>query len=119
MRTVKESFLPSDVEYYFVDYNSFHETISFKLEDKNDAAKNVKPETPIWYRRQGIKVIEDSRFEDWKKWATQKFEREWYDWNDLEKFEDNWGLWTGSRNIIIIYIDERLLGFYLVWKCGK
>ena len=110
--------LPNDVDYYYVDYNWFYETIEFKLENPIQSAKHSQNWEHInkpWYQKKGIPVITDSRFEDWGKWARQKYKREWYQWNEDEKFESYWDI-NSIMSLSEIYIDERLLGFYLVWK---
>lgn len=111
--------LPNDVDYYYVNYNWFYETIEFKLENQIQSAKesyNWKQIDKPWYHKLGIPVITDTRFKDWGKWSSAGYEREWYDWQEDERFEAYWGLYIGYiNNFSEVYIDERLLGFYLVW----
>lgn len=111
--------LLNDVEYYYVNYNSFYETIDFKLEDKTQLVKqsnNLKKTHKQWYFNRHIQVITDSRFEDWGKWANKNYEREWYSSYEDEKFDSYWGI-DSIISVSEIYIDDRfLLGFYLVWK---
>ena len=40
-----------------------------------------------WHHKKGIPVITDSRFDDWNKWSDQGYTREWYDWNEDERFD--------------------------------
>jgi hypothetical protein len=112
--------LPNDVDYYNVNYNWLYETIEFKLENQIQSAKHSYDWEQIkkpWYFKKGIPVITDSRFEDWHKWALKGYNREWYDWNEDERF-DYWYYQMALANIDW-YIDERLLGFYVVWKWCK
>jgi hypothetical protein len=109
--------LPKDVDYYYVNYNWFYETIEFKLEDTVKSAKNSYDWQEIkkpWYHKKGIPVFEDSRFDDWDKWRERGYEREWYDWNEDERFDQFYFQMITAN--IDWYIDSRLLGFYLVWK---
>jgi hypothetical protein len=115
--------LPNDVDYYYVYYNRFYETIEFKLENQIQSAKHSYNWEQInipWYHKLGIPVISDSRFEDWGKWSRKGYKREWYDWHENERFEAYWGPAIGYiNNFSEVYIDERLLGFYLVWEYEK
>lgn len=109
--------LPQDVEYYYVDYNYIFETIKFKHESRVKAAEDSHSWEKInipWYQRKGIPVITDSRFDDWNIWAAKGFEREWYDLGEDERF-DYWYYHMVLADVEW-YIDERLLGFYVVWK---
>lgn len=111
--------LPDDVEYYYVDYNWFYETINFKVENKIKSAEHCKSTLEFkkpWYHKKNIQVITDSRFEDWDKWQNNNYEREWYDFNEIEKFDTIWNV-TSIISISEIYIDDRFIfGFYVVWK---
>lgn len=112
--------LPNDVDYYYVDYNWFYDEIEFKLENKIQSAKQSYDREQInipWYHKKGIPIITDSRFEDWDKWLSKGYKKEWYAWNEDEKFEADWGLCFGFiNNFSKAFIDERLLGFYLIWE---
>ncbi len=114
--------LPDDVEYYFVDYNSFYETINFELENKIKSAKHsqylIEFNKP-WYHKKNIQVINDSRFEDWDKWAIKEYNREWYEYSDIEKFEADWEI-SSIISVSEIYIDDRFIfGFFVVWKNNR
>ncbi len=110
--------LPNDVEYYYVDYNSIFNTIEFKLENKIESARHSQNWQEImmpWHHKKGIPVITDSRFEDWNKWSDQGYTREWYDWNEDERFDYFYYQMVLAR--LEWYIDDsRLNGFYIVWK---
>jgi hypothetical protein len=110
--------LPKDVEYYYVEYNHSLDKISFKLENLTESAKSSYRSEQLnlpWHHRKNIKIIEDSRFEDWSKWSTEGYEREWFEWYEEEKFDSLY--WQFSISGIECYIDDsRLLGFYIVWK---
>lgn len=110
--------LPTDVEYYHVDYNSFYETIEFKLENQIQSAKHshsIQQSKIPWHHKKGIPVITDSRFDDWDKWATKGYKREWYDWHEDERFD--YFFYQMVLSGVEWYIDDnRLLGFYVVWK---
>ena len=69
-----------------------------------------------WYHKKAIKVITDSRFENWEKWSKNNYEREWYNFDEYDKFDSNWDI-VSIISCSSIYIDDRfLLGFYVVWK---
>ncbi|MEB2776483.1 hypothetical protein SYJ56_14265 [Algoriphagus sp. D3-2-R+10] len=66
-----------------------------------------------WFHKKGIPVLSDSRFENWNKWSRMGYEREWFDFYEVDRFDD---FHTNMIFIHEFYIDEKLLGFYLVWK---
>lgn len=106
--------LPKDVEYYYVEYNHHLDKISFKLENLTESAERLKLSNLRWYYRKNIQIIEDSRFEDWSKWSTEGYQREWFKRDEEEKFDSLY--WQFSELDIEQYIDDRLFGFYMVWK---
>jgi hypothetical protein len=107
--------LPSDVEYFFVDYNPSYDTINIKSENLINAEEVSDHNNQPWYYRKGIEVITDSKFKDWEKWEIKGYNREWYDFNQIDEFEATWNIST-MISADEIYVDERLLGFYIVWK---
>lgn len=100
--------LPKDVKYVYVDYNQYYDTIEFKFENQLKAAELNEQNKIPWYGRMGIPVITDSIFQDWDKWVKRGYNREWFDWNDKERFDD-W--YDDMIPCFEWYIDERLLGF--------
>lgn len=109
--------LPTNINYYFVDYNHIFECFdAFELQNLTEVAEycdsNYKQSIKVDYF--GIDVITDGRFENWDNWANKGYKREWYDWFEDERFEYN------CFNLMFVnhetFIDERLLGFYVVWK---
>ena len=110
--------LPDDVKYYYVRHGISSDNgryIELDPESRISAAKKSRLWGPEWYHRQGIQVITDSRFTDWDKWALLGYQREWYKFFEKEEFErkqDSYYVSDFSEE----YIDERLLGFYYVWK---
>jgi hypothetical protein len=110
--------LPNDVEYFYVDYNSFYETIELKLEDQIESAKQSQIWEQIykpWHHKKGIPIINDSKFDNWDKWTENGYRREWYNWNENERFD-----YFFDQNVSSVaewYIDDsKLMGFYIVWK---
>ena len=121
-QTLKSSeilILPGEIDYTYVDYNSFHGTISFKPEDKTLSAKHSKDKEEFnkpWYHKKHFKVITDTRFEDWEKWSLKNYEREWFESNEIQKFDSTWDI-QRIFSTLEIYIDDRFIfGFFVVWR---
>jgi hypothetical protein len=109
--------LPSDVNYFCVRYNSYNETFIIEPENLSKSAEISYGRNP-WYYHKGIEVITDSRFEDWDKWERKGYKRRWYNCQQEEKFDQDWDELDIIRSEVI-FIDEGLLGFYVVWGVNE
>lgn len=68
-----------------------------------------------WFYNKGIKVINSNKYEDWSVWHNKGYFREWFDFREAYRFDDFY-IDNGILFFDFVIIDERLLGFYLIWK---
>lgn len=115
---VKINLLPKEFEYYHIDYNNFYKTLKVKKHDLNSVInysnKLIEKDRP-WYYNKGINVITNNKYEDWSVWHNKGYSREWFDYKDAYRFDDFY-IGNGILFFDITIIDERLFGFYLIWK---
>lgn len=110
--------LPCDVQYYYVNFNSFYDSIKLDLENRIESAKNLQNLEKFnisWYYNRNIPIISDSRFEEWEKWEVNGYRRKWFNKHEVEKFDDFIDQFDFTE--IEWYLEDRnLLGFYIIWK---
>jgi hypothetical protein len=108
--------LPFNVKYFYYDYNNYYDKVSkFISENPYEAAMqrdkwNAPPPKIVDYED-----IDDSRFDDWGKWARRGYKREEFKWNEIDRFE-RFQHQMKNANIICYKDNSYLMDFYFVWK---
>jgi hypothetical protein len=114
----KINLLPKDFDYYHIDYNEFYKTLKVskhELESVLNYSKSLEKKDRPWYHNKNIRVIESNKYHDWDVWHNKGYEREWFDFRDAYRFDDFY-LDADIHFADFSIIDERLYGFYLIWK---
>ena len=124
--------LPKEIEYYHIEHNDFYNTLKVSKLDFDSVVKYseylVEKDRP-WYYNKDIKVVSrpwyyskdievekgNLKYDDWGIWENRGYEREWFEYYEVERFDD---FYIDIRIYLkmIVAIDDRTVGFYLIWK---